>query len=285
MTTPSLLDGIHPALRRDKYDAINRVNFSTLKYIGKSPAHYKDMFDHPLPDSAPLRFGRALHIATFEPEDLTTKVCCWVGGTRRGKEWEAFKTSNADKEILTDTEHKACLAMREQIFASPIARKYITGGAAELSLGWQIQVADKVMPCKGRFDYVQPAAVVELKTTRDASPKSFGQQSFFYNYHTQAAWYLDAYEHVTGKVLPYYIIAVEKQSPFVVQVYRVPEAAIRVGRATYMQWLDLLQYCRESGTWPAYAECELDLTLPAWAFDEEDELSFAPEEDDAEDEA
>lgn len=72
---------------------------------------------------------------------------------------------------------------------------------------------------------------------------------------------------VTGRTLPFYFLAVEKEAPFAVAVYRASEDLIEIGRAKYCGALQLLRWCRDRGEWPGYqpgGEIET-ITLPRWA--------------------
>lgn len=53
---------------RVAYDAIEALNWSTLKLIETSPALLKYRLTNPRPDTPSLRLGRAIHCAVLEPE-------------------------------------------------------------------------------------------------------------------------------------------------------------------------------------------------------------------------
>ena len=72
---------------------------------------------------------------------------------------------------------------------------------------------------------------------------------------------------VTGTELPFLFVAVEKEPPHAVAVYRADPEIIEIGRRKYQAALQLLKWCQESGTWPAYqpaGEVEL-ISRPRWA--------------------
>lgn len=86
-------------------------------------------------------------------------------------------------------------------------------------------------------------------------------------YDIQAAFYVDGIRAVTGMELPFLFIAVEKEAPHAVAVYRADPEVIEVGRKKYRAALQLLKWCQESESWPAYqpgGEIEL-ISLPRWA--------------------
>ena len=73
-------------MRREEYEAIDAVNWSTLKVLGKSPAHYlQRMAGEESEDTEARQRGRVLHMAVFEPERFARSVVVYPDA-RRGKE-------------------------------------------------------------------------------------------------------------------------------------------------------------------------------------------------------
>lgn len=271
-------NGVHPKMTRAQYDALARTNFSTLKHIGRSPLHFRAQelrLDET--DTNARKLGRVRHLAIFEPEQFKAEVAVWRGGARRGKEWGAFEDAHPDKEIITESEYEAIVVLAHAVRSDATAAKYLQGGRSEVSVLWtQTAPALGGVPgyrfdCKGRLDFVGARAIVDLKSCKDASPPAFGRHVWNYKAHVQAAWYSDGYFAATGQRLPYVLIAVESAAPFAVQVYRVPEPIIELGRDEYRGWLDRLNFCRTENQWPGYADAELDLELPTWAMPSEGE--------------
>lgn len=265
-------DGIYPDMTREQYDALTeRENFSRLKILGRSPAHYRHALLEPSKDKPAFRLGRANHVAVFEPERFANLVAVWDGGDRRGKAWEAFKADHSDRDILKSDEYEQLLGMQRAVRQHPIASKYLRRGQAEASILWTLmtEAVDGLpglnIPCKSRLDYIAPGCLLDLKTCRDASPAAFGRSAFNFDYFTQAAFYADAFEAVTGERRPYIIVAAELAPPCVVQVYRVPEHLLAAGRDRYRSLLYRLAECRREDRWEGYAEDEIDLELPRWS--------------------
>lgn len=275
-----LTDGVHE-VPRGEYNRLDRVNWSTLKHIGKSPAHYRHHLVTPDDgDTDGRALGRAVHLAVFEPERFAREVVAY-DGRRAGKAWEAFEEEHLGREILPARAHAHCLELQKAARSNAGAAKYLSGGKGERTLLWHhesgaIGALDGYkFGCKGRVDFIANCgALVDLKTTRDASPDGFGRACATYEYHAQAAFYADGYRALTGQELPYVLVAVETTAPFVVQVYRVPDEILELGRDRYRSLLDLLNLCRRESEWPGYGESELELTLPRWAVPQEDEESI-----------
>lgn len=265
-----IADGIHPNLHRREYERIERVNFSTLKWMARSPAHYRSVLTTPAKDTDAKKLGRVAHLAAFEPERFNSAIAVWDGGTRRGKDWDKFCSQHEGKELLTLNEYDKCRAIQRAVRANVDAMGYVTGGHGEVAVLWTQVIGDGAnrysFDCKGRLDFDGAQAITDLKTTKDASPSGFARQVVGLGYDAQAAWYSDGYEIATGERKPYVIVAVENYEPYVVQVYRLPESVLAVGRAKYRAWLERLAWCRENSQWPGYSDVgALDLALPAWA--------------------
>lgn len=271
--TPGLYD-----LPRSAYDAADGVNFSTLKYFARSAAHYRHALLQPHEDTDALALGRAVHLAVFEPEQFRSRVVRWDGGTRRGREWEAFRSEFRERDILRDADYQLCLDLAGAARADATAGRYLSGGRPEVTMFWEHErpsagaLPGWSMRCRGRVDFLSTeGAICDLKTTRDSSPIAFGRQAASLGYHVQAAWYVDGHEAATGKRLPFVVVAIEKAPPFAVAVYEVPEELLALGRETYRGWLSQLRVCREESRWPGYGDGPMQLQLPRWAMPGEDD--------------
>lgn len=256
---------------REKYDRLQRVNWSRLKFMLLSPAHYRHALTSQFEDTDAKALGRAVHVATLEPELFNTAYVMWDLGRRAGGDWERFKDAHDDCEILTEKAFTKCRAIQQAVRNDRHASKYLAGGKSEITALWK-HVAPAVLAvpgfeidCKGRIDFEAANALVDLKTTKDASDDGFGRESWRYSYHVQAAFYSDGYFAATGHRKPYVIVAVESHEPWVVQVYRVPEHHLQKGRETYQALLGRVDLCRAENDYPGYSTGELELSLPRWA--------------------
>lgn len=269
-------NGIHN-LTREQYDEIaDRENFSKLKNLARSPAHYRQALIEPAEDTDAMKLGRVLHLACFEPDRFRASIALWEGGRRYGKEWDAFRAKHKGRELLTQDEYQKCIGIQTSVRNHPDAMQYLSRrGQAEAAVLWthtEESLGGFTLNCKGRLDFISENAIIDIKTTRDASPERFGAQAWNLKYYVQAAWYRDGLAAATGRKLSYILIAVESDAPHVAQVYRVPEQVLEMGRKEYRALACRLVQCRKENHWPGYADGELELPLPRWAAntDEED---------------
>lgn len=262
--------GVYRGMGREEYERIDRCNWSRLKYLRRSPAHYRAAHTAPDEDTDAKRVGRATHVAVLEPERFRASYAVWDGGRRYGKEWDKFREKNGHLEILTEEQYQTVTAIAEAVLSHEHAAKHLRGGSAEVTILWTDPGTG--IECKGRLDLLQ-RAITDLKTCRDASPEAFARQAWNLSYSAQAAMYVDGFAAAsgTGELLPYMMVAVESTAPHVVQPYRVPEHVLEAGRGVYRHLLERLAECRKENRWPGYADGELDLELPRWAQAQNDE--------------
>lgn len=248
----------------DEYRAIDAANLSTLKHLLKSAAHYRHALLDTDEDTDAKKLGRCGHTAILEPEAFKARTALWSEGTRRGKVWDAFRAAHATREILKPPEWDQCLALSAAVRANLQASALLSGGRSEVSIVWTDE--ETGIRCKARVDYLRPDVIGDLKTCRDASPAGFGKQAWNLGYHVQAAFYQEAVRVAFGDVRPFKFVAAETSAPYVAQVYATPDEVLEIGREQYRQLLRALKEYRERDQWPGYAETELDLELPRWAF-------------------
>jgi hypothetical protein len=247
---------------RAAYDALDAINWSRLRLMGKSAAHFKAG----TADTDSMRKGRVKHLAVLEPQKLETEVAVFPG-RRAGKKWEEFELANAHREIVTETEWNEVQAVASAVRAHPLARQLLSVGQPEVSIEWE---ADG-LKAKSRLDWLAPTHAADLKFTKDSSPTGFPREFVRYDMAGQSGFYSDAVKFKTGQDLPYFIIAAESVAPFAVTVFRVPPDVVDLGRATYRRYLRQLEWCREKNEWAPYSESEVLLQLPSYAFSQEEE--------------
>jgi exodeoxyribonuclease VIII len=253
------------------YDAIDAVNFSTLKYAAKSPLAYFHRLNNPKASTIPQLRGTASHTAILEPERLESDYAIFTGKVRNGKVWDAFEAENAHRKIIKQGELDQALRMQRAVRSMPCADAYLSDGHAEVTLVWMDDVTGLL--CKGRVDYVKgDDAIVDLKGTGDASGVSFAREAGRQKYHVQASFYLDGYTTLFPMAHPESVlIAVEYSEPHDVAPYVIDADSLEAGRRIYRACLDRIAQCRAERRWPGVANGSVQtLRLPAYELMEED---------------
>lgn len=271
--TNRMEDGLHFDLSFDEYRDIKAINQSALTRGARSAAHMKAYLDggnEPTNKKA-LLMGSLVHTAVLEPHLLTAQFAILPEvdkRTREGKQiMEDFNAINSTKLAITQKEMDTAIGIRDSVRSHPAAAKFLSEGQAEVTAVW---TAHNGIRCKGRIDWLPKVRgnskhrLVDLKTTIDAS-SNFAKSIASYDYHLQAAFYLDAYRTLTGKDAEFVFIAVEKEPPYAVGVYTLDLLALDYGRERYMDALLTYKESCDSGEWKGYSDEVKTLTLPSWA--------------------
>jgi hypothetical protein len=235
------------ALAARPYPTDVRLRVSTLKAMGRSPAHCLHAMRSPFEQTLPMRLGEGAHSLLLGGKAIAT----FTGKVRRGKEYDAFRDEHADDLILNEQEAETAHAIADAVKADPIARRvlYQPGMVYERTIEWEWQ--DRPFRCTP--DARGPFHLVDLKTTRDAEPEAFQRQAIKLGYHAQMALYALAIEQTTGvRPRDVYIVAVESKAPHAVTVLELTPRALEAGERLCRQWLDRFKACEASGEWPGY---------------------------------
>jgi hypothetical protein len=262
----------HPGLLRmpaKQYHADQSIGHSGIIKLLKSPAHLREALDHPSPPTPAMAFGSAVHTHVLEPDRFSEEFAVaekFDRRTKEGKEAAArFEQENQGKTLITSDDLATLTRVRAAVHAHEGAARLFKQGEAELSAFWTDPLTG--ISCRCRPDWFNGTAVVDLKSCVDASSRGFSRAIANLGYDIQAAFYVDGMKAVTGTELPFLFVAVEKEAPHAVALYRADPEIIEVGRKKYRAALQLLKWCQDSGSWPAYqpgGEIEL-ISLPRWA--------------------
>lgn len=268
--------GITTGVPWAEYLEIPGVSITRLKEIDRSPMHYRHRLAHPK-QSKPLTFGRAAHVAVLEPGRFDRDHAVWRRRTdsgnlapRNGKHFEAFKAGVGHREIITEDEHNAALALQQAVRANPDVEPFLASGDPEVVLRWQISGID----CRGRADWMTRVdgrlCLVGLKSARDCRPRVFGRQAGQLGYHLQWAFYRDAVRTITGEDPRMIEIVAESEAPHASVVFEVPDEVMQRGFDEYMRLLERLAECERNNYWPGPAPGIQAVELPSWVYGEEE---------------
>jgi exodeoxyribonuclease VIII len=250
-------------LTNDEYHLHSAISKSKLDRINKSELHYlkpqESNADH-------FTFGQAVHDAILLPDLFASKYIIQPESIkiRRGKEWEAFLEANKEKEILKKDDYDFAILMRDRIMSHPLCSKIFKNGEPEMSYFGNIDGLD--VKCKP--DYVSKEIIIDLKTTKDASPDGFSRAIGSYRYHVQSAFYLDVCSQVLNtEIKDFLFIAIEKEPPFAVGVYLIDKESIDLGRKHYLQDLKKIKNLDTNKQYSGYNQDTLQVIgLPQYYF-------------------
>ena len=270
--------GVYQDIPMVEYAIWDAANYSTLKMFKRSAAHAREHMINPMEQTAAMALGSATHAAVLEPEAFRSDYAVAPKLDRRFKKdkliWAKFLEDNKDREVLTEKEFYQCQNMAKMGLKNPVVAELLKNpGYREFSFVWVDE--DTEVLCKARVDHFGRlwgnAVIADLKTTEDASENAWKRDVVKYQYHTQAAFYLDGLDAVSPSIERKFIwIAIEKEPPYAVAIYEPDAATLDKGRRMYRNYLRQWVACHSSGVWPGYPEGIQPLLLPDWALRQEE---------------
>ena len=270
--------GIYPDIDNAAYHGGKGISKSGLDLIARSPLHYWAAYHDPLrkprEETPAMRIGTAIHTAVLEPETFLERYVIVPEGidrrTKDGKaEYAVLEARAVDKgaQLLPYSDFDHAMAIKSSCHTHPMAKQMFSSGKAEMSVFWTDEETGVL--CKCRPDWLlggENPAILDLKSTIDASPDGFMKSAYKYRYHVQAAWYLDGLEAAIGiKPDAFMFLAVEKTAPYAAAFYYADDAMLAAGRAEYRRQLRIYAECQKENKWPGYATKLQPLSLPKWA--------------------
>ncbi len=174
---------------------------------------------------------------------------------------ELREQNKETKKCIDSEDYQKLCDMRDSLKSNFEAWDLISEAKYEQSYFWTDE--DTGLMLKARPDILHGSLVVDLKTTRDASPRSFQRSMCDGGYHIQAAMILDAVRAIDKREIVTFInIAIEKEYPYSVGIYIIDDAAIAAGREKYKRILRELKEAKESNSFCDYQT--QTICLPAW---------------------
>lgn len=260
--------GIYPDLANEMYHSEPGISKSNLDAIHRSPAHFLASLEQPDEPTEAMMLGTAFHAAVLEPERFLAEYAVAPDikrTTKAGKEaFAEWQAQNIGKISLSAEQMTMIKAMRESVFANPIAKKLVEMTQHEISVYADL---DGVL-CKCRPDgWSQSEGImIDLKSAKDASPEGFQKAVANGRYHVQNAYYKRIVESLTGeRQEAFYFLVCEKEPPFALAMYELDPLTVEIGERTAEDDLRVFRDAVERGEWNAYARTIQPLSLPRWA--------------------
>lgn len=267
------------------------ISQSKLKDFKRSPKHYWTKYlDHNriLEEETPaMKFGKAVHMAVFEPERFAFEYKVLPSVDKRTKEGKLIlkdlEEANPNAIFICREESDQIINIHANLYQKNASKFFLNNqsAVAEHEIFWLDQ--DTRLECKAKLDLFIPPSeynpyglVIDLKTTIDAREKSFSKSIHNFGYYNQAAWYCEAVkqfyrlsDHPT-----FIIIAIEKSAPYECGFYAVDEGMLEMGLLENRRLLNQLAECQKNNAWPGYKDEIVPIALPHYAmqqfeFDEE----------------
>lgn len=199
----------------------------------------------------------------MEPEiyPAETGIKKWNNNASFCRMWN---DQHSDKPIIDQSELDGVKRMVDAVWKEPQAAELLATAAFQVSLF----DTDKRtgLARKGRPDGLGDKYILDLKKVADASNRGLSKAIGQYGYYVQAAYYLDLAQSNGRDVCDFYFIAVEPGERPKVNVRRLEQSSIDLGRFVYKRDLDKWAECIKSGVWPSYCDTKEvgPIAVPPW---------------------
>jgi exodeoxyribonuclease VIII len=240
----------HKLTHENYYNDTDYVSNSMLSHLtNKSPEYFQYMLNHSQPPSSAMKFGSAFHMYVLQPDEFEKHYVVTPNidkRTKQGKqEYTEFMLKNQFKTLISESDLQTIQMMSDKLSQDSLCKDLLKIGKPEQIIAWNNPEYD--VNCKGMLDIHCNIndIIVDLKTTQDCNLKPFTRSIKKYMYHKQAAFYTDAV-----RALSYYIVAIEKNPPFSLNVFEISGDVLDQGRHLYNQELYLYKRCLDEGNWP-----------------------------------
>lgn len=250
----------------DDYCELPGLSPSTIVKGLKSVKHLKHCWDNKSKDSDTLLLGRAIHSMLFEPQTFTERYTVWE--TRRaGNAYKAFlKDANeSGKDVLSSYMWYAAQQASKSFIGCRDVQDLIRCGKPEVSL----LCVENGMQMRGRCDWIDQVALVDLKTTKDISYRSFSRDFYKYHYDTKLGLYQRWLEKITGEKKPVKVVVLEKELPFDVAVLPIDDAVLERGVRKGLDVIEKVKVAIGQDCWPGAGSETYFLDTPTWEMDDE----------------
>lgn len=237
------------------------LSFSSLKQFDKSPSHFLQYKRREFKSTAAMRLGTLTHLSILEPDEYKKNVVV-TDLSRRTKAFKEFEAENESKEIITTKEAEQIQGMTDSVAGMVKARKLIhNADEKEKSHTWKYR--DHVF--RGIPDAVSGNCIIDLKTTKDATPRKFEADAFRMLYHMQAAAYISGLNSKGYDIKHYYIVAVETSAPYPVTVFKLSDELITRGFMKLDSIIDKFEGWDGSECGYHDPDTQIQMNIPDWA--------------------
>ena len=238
--------GIYEDIPYEEYAEIPAFRSHDLTAVIKCPyswKHQKAMVQTPA-----LLEGRVQHTVFLELHKFDDEFVIQPKIDRRTKvgkeEYEDFMATVGERTAITQDMFDTCIERRD------VVKDYVpkADDRAELTLVFEWHGH----PFKCRLDWYDNERVWDLKTCRDASPRGFRGAINSFNYHMQAALYVEGCRASGLRADGFNFLAQEKAHPYPFGVSTLSDEALEYARARNEQSLELLLKCKEQDDFKPY---------------------------------
>lgn len=204
-------------------------------------------------ERAAFAFGRAAHCLVLEGADEFRRRFAIGGpinpktGKPFGQDTKAYAEWAAaiGKPAITQENADLCAVLANMVRTHDEASALLATGQAERV----VRAIYGGTPCQIRIDWTHPErGIVDLKTIDNLD--YFELQARSFGYVHQLAFYRAILGHVAGRLPAAHVVAVEKQEPNRVGVWRFSDQVLDAATRENLAAIERLARCRAEDLWP-----------------------------------
>lgn len=192
-------------------------------------------------------------------------------GAKTGKAWKEFEERNAGHYLFKSAEWRHLIGMRRELYnhsdawellynnQNPDAyRSEFTIIGIDIATGLEVRCRiDRLKREDAR------TLVIDLKTSRDASPKVWQRQADSDGLPVQAFIMTELAEEFFKQKIEYRYVVCDKEPPYRVEVFKLPAEYIEIGRDDYMRAVTAFKKSVDTWSWyPASHGKTVTLAIP-----------------------
>ena len=239
----------------DDYLKLPGANWSTLKHILTSPAHYRAAVERERTAmrSKSIKIGGLADCMVFGTDAAHYVDSAYPDfRTNAAKAWREEQEA-AGLTVVTTAEREAATRIAHAVALDPHARRILDGARYQVPLSWTDKATG--IACKGLADvvkgYERVSDLFDLKTARTIQPRAFLRQAGQLGYLGQLGFYCHGIEAATGD-RPENVgwVVVENVAPYDVGVITLPPEIVAVAMTYARTALDKLAECIAANRWP-----------------------------------
>lgn len=254
------------------------LSSSIIKILAtKSPRHAWER--HPLlnPDyreetSDTFDYGTAAH-ALFLEGDESKLVVVEADDWRKKEARAAREQARADRKtpILARqlaTVRKMVQGAHRFVLESGFPR-LMQDGISEYKIRWH----EGESLCMAKIDRMNPAMMMDYKSTNDASPEAFSRTIARFGYDIQARFYQRGVRIAEGREYPFLFLAQEADPPYACSWHALAPSMAEIADMRIERAIRTWQACMASGKWPAYSNAIHYAEAPHWMLEEAEQIA------------
>ncbi|MDX2369708.1 MAG: PD-(D/E)XK nuclease-like domain-containing protein [Colwellia sp.] len=251
--------GIYENLANDEYHATDALSRSDIMKFRKSAHHFNMRHTTPFKETDAMALGSLVHTLVLEPHLVEQE---YYFGEKYDRRTKAGKLSHAQqlesaigKTFVLPEQREEAEIMAAAINSDSIAASLFDGCKMEESIFWTDSATGlklKSRPDARKIVNDKESIIVDLKTTKDASPRKFAWSCIDFGYYWQAATLKLALESIGQEMKEFIIVCVENSAPYATAIYVMEHDAINQAVSDLRRWYKAIAECQKTDVWPGY---------------------------------